>query len=203
VEPRDDSDDKIQKGDLSPVGDHRRWSLPPSGNTRNIEQDGSKSNPWTLVSIALIALSLLGSCCAVPFLFPFFQLYLVPPILIAIAVGWIGGWFRSWLLTGLLAFSLLSVYVAHDLVNNPFGYKEIYSQYILNNPPKGLYFHSWHQLYQITIIPLTLGVTVLTYARVAEYRRLRDKERTTQAQGATSGSGTEVSETAVFKKNEQ
>jgi hypothetical protein len=94
------------------------------------------------------------------------------------ALGWIGGRCRNWWCTGFLWSWLALLYVWHDVATNPFGYQSMFSTYVTNNPPRGfMYFHSWQNLYDITIIPLSLGVAILTHGWVAERRRLRDSAR--------------------------
>jgi hypothetical protein len=74
--------------------------------------------------------------------------------------------------------SLVLLDVWYDTDTNPFGYKALYSAHILKNPPQGfMYFHSWENLYQVTIIPLTLGVAVLTHGWTVELRRRRAESR--------------------------
>jgi hypothetical protein len=93
-------------------------------------------------------------------------------------IGAIGGFGRRWWLTVLLWSMLLVVYVWHDVETNPFGYRSLYATYVLNQPPQGfMYWHSWEQLYEVTIIPLTLAVAVLTQVWIAERRRRRDEAR--------------------------
>jgi hypothetical protein len=90
-------------------------------------------------------------------------------------VGWIGGRCRAWWCTGFLWSWLVLLYVWYDVATNPFGYKSMYSTYVLNNPPRGfMYFDSWQNLYDITLLPLSLGVAILAHGWVAERRRLRD-----------------------------
>jgi hypothetical protein len=173
VESHEHRDGRIREGHPPSGGNDCPSSLPP--DRRSIEHNFKKLPAGGFlfrVSTALIVLSLMGSCLAAPFLIPFFQLCLVPPILIAMVVGGIGGFSRSWWFTGPTWALLLFLYVWHDLVTNPFGYRVLYSTYVLNNPPQRLmYFHSWEHLYQMTIIPLTLGVAVLTHGWIAERRR--------------------------------
>jgi hypothetical protein len=181
VETHEHSDGAIRQGESPFVGNHSPSSLPPNRETWNLDRNFSKSVGGTVavyVGTVVTALSFVGSCLAAPFLVPIFQLFLVPPILIAMAVGSIGSWCRTWWTTGLMWCSLLFLQVWHDLETNPFGYKSLYSTYILNNPPQGFrYDHSWEQLYHITIIPLTLGVAVLTHGWITERRRQRDEAK--------------------------
>jgi hypothetical protein len=196
VESHEHSERAIREGDSPFVGSQCPSSLPPISETWDFNQDFRKSQCRSVafcVSTVLIALSVVGSCLAAPFLAPFFQLVLVPPVLLAMVVGSIGGWCRTWWLTGLIWTWVVFLYVWHDLATNPFGYKSLYSTYVMDNPPPGfMYFHSWQQLYDITIIPLSLGVAIITHAWVAERRRLRDAARLPAP-----------SETAGFRKNEE
>ena len=67
---------------------------------------------------------------------------------------------------------LVAAYVWNDIQSNTFGYSSLYRTYMLNDPPEGFeYWHSWEQLYHITIIPMTLGVVALTHGWIAERRR--------------------------------
>jgi hypothetical protein len=144
--------------------------LEPNANPTSV-----RSGPWFRIGATLVVLPLAGSCLGAPFLIPFFQLYLIPPILGAMALGAIGGAYRKWWVTGFIWYGLLAVYVWHDHQTNPFGYKSLYRTYVLDDPPEGfMYFHSWEQLYQITIVPLTLGVATLAYGWVVTCPRHRD-----------------------------
>jgi hypothetical protein len=141
--------------------------------------DISKSKTWIAVfwiSTSVIALSLLGSCLAAPFLVPFFQLYLIPPIIGAAVLGVIGGFCRRWWLTGLVWGTLLSAYVGYDVATNGYGYRSLWRTYVMHDPPRGfMYWHSWEQLFQITIIPLTLAIAALLHGWVAEFQRRRSQ----------------------------
>jgi hypothetical protein len=177
VEQDDPSAGAFREGDSPLVGNHRPSRSLPDGEAWNVRRDFRKAGWWPLASgvgCALVALSLMGSCVLAPFLVPYFQLFLIPPVLGAMALGAIGGLCRSWWVTGLVWCALLSLHLWHDLATNPYGYSSLYSTCVLNNPPPGfMYFHAWIQLYQLTLIPLTLGVAVLTHGWVAEHRRLR------------------------------
>jgi uncharacterized membrane protein SpoIIM required for sporulation len=148
-----------------------------SGNREQNVSESDYSTVGFLVDSVFVPLGLIGPGVVVFILFSCF-----PPILVAMAVGWIGGWFRDRLFTGFTYSMLLFLHIWHDSQAKSLDYKWLYDEMISNS--------------------LTLPVTILTYALVAKSRGLQDEERIPAAKGAASSSET-VSETAVFSKNEQ
>jgi hypothetical protein len=149
------------------------------GNSGLLPGSSLRFWPYGMVGSVLIGLSLTWPCVAVLSLFPFFLL----AILVAVAVGSIGGWYRDRLFTWFTYSWLLFLSIWHDFQTKPLDYKWLYDE--------------------ATKISLTLAVTILTHALVAKSRGLQDEERIPAAKGAASSSETAVSETAVFSKNEQ
>jgi uncharacterized membrane protein SpoIIM required for sporulation len=162
------------------LAQRRFWSScsqHPSKEPGNSEQNSSESDFSTvrfLVDSVFVPLGLVGPGVVVFILFSCF-----PPILVAMAVGSIGGWYRDRLFTAFTYCVLLLLYIWVGFQAKPLDYTWLYE------------------------IPLTLPVTILTYALVAKSRGLQGEERTPAAKGVASSSETAVSETAVFSKNVQ
>jgi hypothetical protein len=193
MEQHEHRDGVIPEGDSSFVDNSCPSSSEMNCGMSEINRNFSKSTIWPLafwLSIALIGLSLGGSCLIAPFLVPDFQLHLVLPILVAMALGAIGGICRAWWLTGIGWSSLVLLYVWDDLETKPYGFRSLYSmppgrspgrvhlvEFIRGTSPAKVQIFPWLQLYDITIIPLTLGVAVLTYGLIADFRRRRAEAR--------------------------
>ena len=168
MDSQNPNDDAIKKGEppcLSNSGPQNSPSANTSTNPR-----ATKLVIWT--SSIVIAISLVGSYIALPFLFPYFQVYLIPPVLGAIALGAIGGILGRWWFTALVSCVVVGAYVCHNVLTDTYGYVSLYRTYVLYDPPPGFgYWHSYEQLYQITVIPVTLGVAALTHGWIVRRRR--------------------------------
>ncbi|MDX2200007.1 MAG: hypothetical protein SF069_13685 [Phycisphaerae bacterium] len=148
--------------------------------------DHARASLAQQVGIALLALPLVGSCLAAPFLFPLLQAillaWMVPPALF----GLVGGWRRSWGITLGLTAVALTAYVLHDLLTDEFGLVVIYDTCVLGLRPAGLeYYHEWAILLDVTILVLWPGVAITVHASIDRWRVCRWQDRTRAARCAS------------------
>jgi hypothetical protein len=170
--------------------------LQPDCGTPNIDRDFSKSTAWNAgdrdfrkstvwndasrIGLAIVAMSLVVSCLVAPYLFPFFQLLLVPPILVAAVLGSVGGLCRAWWLTGLLWVSLLALALWYESETKHILDKALYPDLVVGQPvPDYYYKETWGttKVYGVTVIPLTLGVAVLIHGWITKRGRRREESR--------------------------
>jgi hypothetical protein len=196
VESHEDRQRAIRDGDPPPVGDPRPSSSQPDRGAPNIDRDFSKSTVWNAgdrdfrkitvwndasrIGLAVVAMSLLVSCLVAPYLFPFFQLLLVPPVLVAAVVGSVGGLCRAWWLTGLLWVSLLALAHWYESETKHDLDKAMYPDLVEGQPvPDYYYIETWGptKVYWVTVIPLTLGVAVLIHGWIAKRGRRREEAK--------------------------
>lgn len=138
------------------------------------------------LSTAVVILSLCASCLGLPPLWPWLQVALIPPMLVAGVCGLLGGWRRSWRVAVGPIVILLAAFVVYDLLNNPYGYAALWDVYVRRRPPPPslMYFHTWAQLWQLAVIPLMPAVALFVYGVV---RSLRDSQRPQRDKCLTCG----------------
>jgi hypothetical protein len=147
------------------------------------------SNAGCGVGLAIVAMSLVVSLLAAPYLFPRFQLWLVPPILVAAVLGSIGGLCRAWWLTGLMWVSVLALPFFWDDLPSFLG--RALNPDLVNYPVTYYFNKLWTEedLYLITVIPLTLGVAVLIHGWIAMHQWGREEARVKALAGVGLGVG--------------
>lgn len=117
----------------------------------------------------LALLGLLVPSCALYFLFPFVQLFLLPWVLVFGGIGYVGGRRAAPRIAGATATVLMGAFIAYDITENTCGYRALPNLVLgalwIIPPVTLVYLDWWWFWYVLGVPPLAAGIAMLGFAR--------------------------------------